>query len=183
MSMSPELKKKLFIGVVLGVSFSMYFLLKFVYFVHPGEQYIVLQFGRPIAGPITAPGAHFKMYYQDLEVLPSGEQHWTDSSRKFFIDRQTTLSLKTSLTWEIVDAIAYFEAFSDQLDLPASVKEQIREKLQEALLTNENIDNREDVMDPQVKDEIVRFVSQQVNEENADKGLKVESIDYVETDG
>lgn len=85
------------------------------YTVTPAEQIIVTQFGKPVGGPVTEPGLHFKLpFIQAVQRLDKRFLEWDGAPVGIPTKDKTYIHVNTFARWRIKDPLQFFLRLRDE---------------------------------------------------------------------
>ena len=74
------------------------------------QQVFITQFGKPLGGPITAPGLHFKLpFLQKLHVFEKRFLAWDGDPNEVPTKDKLFISMDTYARWRIEDPLLFFQ--------------------------------------------------------------------------
>ncbi len=86
-----------------------------VYTLDEAEQAIVVQFGRPVGGPITAPGLHFKRpFVQEVRRFDKRLLSWDGDPNQIPTRGEQFISVDTTARWRIADPLTFLQRVHDE---------------------------------------------------------------------
>ena len=115
-------------------------LLSASYFVDEAEQVVILQFGKPVGKPITAPGIHFKVpFIQDALSYDKRLIAWDGDPNQIPTRGREFISIDTTARWRIVDPLQFLKSVRDergaQSRLDDIIDSTVRDKISSTELT------------------------------------------------
>lgn len=85
------------------------------YTVDQAEQAIVVQFGKPIGGPVTEPGLHFKMpFIQEVRRFDKRVLSWDGDPNQIPTRGEQFISVDTTARWRIADPLMFLQRVRDE---------------------------------------------------------------------
>jgi modulator of FtsH protease HflC len=90
-------------------------LLSATYTVSQTEQVVLTQFGKPIGGPVTDPGLHFKIPF--IQTVNSFDNRWLEydgDPNQIPTKDKKYIWVEIYARWKIVDPLLYFQAVRDE---------------------------------------------------------------------
>lgn len=132
------------------------------YTLDEAEQAILIQFGRPVGGPVVTPGIHFKLpFVQEVRRFDKRLLSWDGDPEQIPTRGEQFISVDTTARWRIVDPLTFMQRVRDE----------------EGAITRLN-----DILDSVLRDhisasdlsEIVRSHDWAVTEEDLKRALAVE---------
>lgn len=86
-----------------------------MYIVFEGRQVVVTQFGRPIGGPVTSPGLHFKTpFIQDVHYVDKRILTWDGFPNQIPTKDKKYIHVDTTARWKIVDALKFIQTVQNE---------------------------------------------------------------------
>ena len=95
--------------VALGLLFS-------VYALNETEQAILTQFGKPVGGPVTAPGLHVKLPF--VQVVHRFDKRWLEydgDANQITTKDKKYIWVETYARWRIADPLRFYQAVKDEI--------------------------------------------------------------------
>lgn len=95
------------LGIVLGAAST--------YTIDQAEQAIVVQFGRPVGGPVTEPGLHFKLpFVQEVRRFDKRVLSWDGDPNQIPTRGEQFISVDTTARWRIADPLMFMQRVRDE---------------------------------------------------------------------
>ncbi len=86
-----------------------------VYTLDEAEQAIVVQFGRPVGGPITTPGLHLKRpFVQEVRRFDKRLLSWDGDPNQIPTRGEQFISVDTTARWRIADPLTFLQRVRDE---------------------------------------------------------------------
>jgi len=87
-----------------------------VYTVSEIEQVILTQFGKPVGGPISSPGIHFKVpFIQDVHRFDKRWLQFEGDAREITTKDKKFIYVETYARWRITDPLRFYQAVGDEI--------------------------------------------------------------------
>ena len=85
------------------------------YTIDEAEQAIVVQFGRPVGGPVTKPGLHFKLpFIQEVRRFDKRVLSWDGDPNQIPTRGEQFISVDTTARWRISDPLTFLQRVRDE---------------------------------------------------------------------
>jgi membrane protease subunit HflC len=109
------MKRAALIGAPLAVAAALLLLLSALYTVQEGQQAIVLQFGRPVGGPVTEAGLHVKLpLIQEVRRFEKRLLVWDGDPNQIPTKGREFIWVDTTARWRIADARKFLESVATE---------------------------------------------------------------------
>lgn len=110
------------------------------YQVDEAEQAVVLQFGKPVGGPISKPGIHFKLpFIQEVRRFDKRLISWDGDPNQIPTLGREFISIDTTARWRIVNPLQFLKSVRDergaQTRLDDIIDSVVRDKISSTELT------------------------------------------------
>ncbi|RKZ09704.1 protease modulator HflC, partial [bacterium] len=118
-----------------------------LYVVEEQEQAIVTQFGKPVGGPVTEPGLHFRTpFVQDVNEFDKRLLDWDGAANEIPTADKRFIWVDTTARWRIVDPLLFmqtvktYDAAQSRLDdiIDSATRDQISAQKLVELVRNSN---------------------------------------------
>lgn len=109
------MNNKLF-PIVAGIIFLIVVILKTsCYVLQPGKQAIITQFGKPIRGPITDAGLHFKKpFVEEVRLVDKRILTWDGYPSEIPTKDKKYIKVDTTARWKVVDALKFIQTVRNE---------------------------------------------------------------------
>jgi len=102
-------------GVLVMLALAAILLVSGVYSLDEAEQAIVVQFGRPVGGPVITPGLHFKMpFIQEVRRFDKRLLSWDGDPEQIPTRGEQFISVDTTARWRIADPLTFLQRVRDE---------------------------------------------------------------------
>jgi membrane protease subunit HflC len=116
-------------------------LLLSLYTVRQTEQVIITQFGRPMGGPITEPGLHFKLpFIQEVNRIDKRYLAWDGPMVEMSTKDKTYIQVDTFARWRITDPMQYFLRLRDERSAQSRLEDILGSETRTAVARHELIE-------------------------------------------
>lgn len=103
------------VGVLVVLVLGGVLLASSAYTIDEAEQAIVVQFGRPIGGPVTEPGLHFKLpFVQEVRRFDKRFLSWDGDPNQIPTRGEQFISVDTTARWRIADPLTFLQRVHDE---------------------------------------------------------------------
>ena len=86
-----------------------------LYILYEGKQAVITQFGRPIGGPVTEAGLHFKVpFIQKVNYFEKKILEWDGYANQIPTKDKKYILLDTTARWRINDPLKFFQSVYDE---------------------------------------------------------------------
>ena len=128
------------------------------YTVDQTEQVIITQFGKPVGGPVTEPGLHFKMpFVQTVKRLDKRFLQWEGAPVGIPTKDKTYIHVDTFARWRIKDPLQFFLRLRDEASAQSRLEDILGSETRNAIAKHDLIEivrtdkNREPLRDDSLK--------------------------------
>lgn len=109
--------------------------------VDEAEQAIVLQFGKPIRGPITEPGLYFKApFIQEVRRYDKRLISWDGHPNQIPTRGEQFISVDTTARWRVVDPLRFLESVRDERGAQNRLNDILDSVVRDHIASNELVD-------------------------------------------
>ena len=124
----------------------------------PADQAIVTQFGKPVGGPVTEPGLHFKLpFIQAVQRLDKRFLEWDGAPVGIPTKDKTYIHVDTFARWRIKDPLQFFLRLRDEHSAQSRLEDILGSETRNAVAKHDLIEivrtdkNREPMRDDSLK--------------------------------
>ena len=91
-----------------------------MYTVREYEQVVITQFGKPVGGPVTEAGLHFRTpFVQDVNSFDKRLQEWDGDANQIPTSDKRFIWVDTTARWRIVDPLLFLQTVRDEMGAQA----------------------------------------------------------------
>lgn len=113
---APATGKRILVpAALIGLVVLIAALVSSAFIIDEAEQAIVVQFGKPVGGPITEPGLHFKLpLVQEVRRFDKRLISWDGDPNQIPTRGEQFISVDTTARWRISDPLAFLQRVRDE---------------------------------------------------------------------
>jgi modulator of FtsH protease HflC len=111
-----RLRVPLTIFSVVFVTVIIFFAIGVIYIINEGQQAVITQFGKPVGGPITSAGMHFKQpLIQEAHYFEKRLLDWDGDPNQIPTKDKKYIWVDTTARWKIIDALKFLQSVGNEM--------------------------------------------------------------------
>ena len=105
-----------------------------LFIVDETKQVVITQFGKPVGGPVTSAGLHFKMpFIQDAHYFEKRLLEWDGDPNQIPTKDKKYIWVDTMARWRIVDALKFLQSVGNELSASSRLDDIINSATRDAV--------------------------------------------------
>lgn len=105
-----------------------------LYVINEGRQVIITQFGKPIGGPVTDAGLHFKIpFIQKVNYFEKRVLEWDGYPNQIPTKDKKYIFVDTTARWRIVDPLKFFQSVYNEMSAHSRLDDIIDAAVRDAI--------------------------------------------------